>query len=1017
MRITILFTLLLWFSQRLSAQSSDSLVHYSIDNGLTTNIINRVLEDSKGFIWIMTNNRGVSRFDGKRFRNFTTADGLPLNNIFLMGEDSHQRVWLSSMIKSFMYFSLKDNKFYTIPNNTEGSKVGFFNYIYEMANGHLIFQSSNNFIFELDENLKVLSCKKNELRGAVTTKNFPSINPNFSLLKHTKDSIFSHLKGENLPPIITHYPTGFAISRVYTDSVFMYLKGTNIVSYVNKTEIEKNINELSNFKNTLNIQILNTGLPNRILIKTDKDFFIVDERLNRLKEFDFINKYAVNTVSFDSKGNFWVATEDDGVYVRFKQRKQSIKPIFLKDQTIESVVSDNKGYAFFGITSGELFVLKDSIIRKLNIENAPHSNITALSMTSQGNLFVAWEDIGYTIIPSNLLYKSTPISVYPESDLRQENRGKPFFKYSKYLFKTNAIGLVQSGNVRAHSQDADGNIIISTAEQDIRTLKDSANFWTNNLLLEKTAAVSLSKGADNGIWLFLTSGTLFLKNNKIDSLLAMRKEIPFLEKTLYPSITDSDNNIWTAKGRFGLYCFNPSKSKLFIIEETTRDFIADIVLDNKNRKWIATNNGVVLVEVLSQNPFKYRFRRFDKSNNIPSNEVTSVSVSNDKLYVGTIKGLSVFDLSTILLETKPPKSDIPLHFSNLKINQKDTILRGSYDLRYDENNLEIDFAGLNFDPQNPIRYEYRMQKEGETEVDWRTTNEPHLVFSFLPAGKYTLNVRAFDAENHILEIEQPLVFNVRLPFWKTGWFLGSIFAFLGLGTWFLYQNNIKRIQKEEAEKAEISKQFTVLELQALQAQMNPHFVFNALTAIQNFIWNKDVKAANEYLTEFSTLMRLFLESSRRKYLTVEEEVKLLKIYTHLEQLRFPDRFDVDFDIDENINPSDELPSMLIQPFVENAINHGLLYKKDKGLLQVHFSKENNILTCVVEDNGVGRDAAAVKQAKSMKAHKSRATGILQERIALMKSVENMEVKVNIEDKNFENLQDFGTKVLIEIKEL
>ena len=233
----------------------------------------------------------------------------------------------------------------------------------------------------------------------------------------------------------------------------------------------------------------------------------------------------------------------------------------------------------------------------------------------------------------------------------------------------------------------------------------------------------------------------------------------------------------------------------------------------------------------------------------------------------------------------------------------------------------------------------------------------------------------------------------------------------------MYKNNIKNIQKEEAAKAEISKQFTVLELQALQAQMNPHFVFNALTAIQNFIWNKDVKAANEYLTEFSTLMRLFLESSRRKYLTVEEEVKLLKIYVHLEQLRFPDRFDATFDVEENINPSDELPSMLVQPFVENAINHGLLYKKEKGLLQIHFSKENNILTCVVEDNGVGRDAAAAKRANSMKAHKSRATEILQERIALMKSVEGMVVTVNIEDKNAEQSQDLGTKVLIEIKEV
>jgi ligand-binding sensor domain-containing protein len=182
MRLTILFTFLLWFSQRLLSQSSDSLMYFSVENGLSSNTVFRTIEDSHGYIWIMTS-RGMSRFDGTKFRSYTTADGLPVNNIFSIGEDSHQRIWLNSVTRVFMYFSIKDNKFYSIPNNTDAPKGGFFNYIYETNNGHLVFQTSTNLIYELDENFKVLSWKKNELRGAVTTKNYPNINADVSFFK------------------------------------------------------------------------------------------------------------------------------------------------------------------------------------------------------------------------------------------------------------------------------------------------------------------------------------------------------------------------------------------------------------------------------------------------------------------------------------------------------------------------------------------------------------------------------------------------------------------------------------------------------------------------------------------------------------------------------------------------------------------------------------------------------------------------------------------------------------------
>jgi ligand-binding sensor domain-containing protein len=1015
MRLTILFTLLLWFSQRLLAQSSDSLIHYSVENGLTGNFIFRAYQDSKGFMWFATD-RGLTRFDGTHFKSYSkTEENTKVFEGFAIGEDSHKRLWIYTSSAYFCYFDIQKNSCVTIPNRSSAPMVSYFTYIYEEAPDKLIFYTSNNIIYELDKNLNLISWKKNTEKSTLTPKNYPKVNKDISIFEYLKDSIYTHKKGSNLPEYIKHYPSSYAISRVYTDSAFFYVQGQQLGVYSHGRTLVKAIQSLSNNKDALNIQIFDIGSPKRVLVKTGKEFFVVDENLKRLTEFDFINKFSLNTIYFDKKDNLWICTIDDGIYLKIREKKQSVAPLYLKNLNVDQLVCDRFGNLFVGNSLGELFIFKDSISRKLDIQNIPKSAVTQLFIDSKNNLFVSWRNVGYTIFPMTMLYDKKAIVMKNAHDLKPENSTKPYYKHVHIPFKLNEVGLVLSGNIRCFSKNMEDELIISV-NQELRILKDSLTHWVSHFLVNVPHITSIASAGKHDLWV-TSNGLIRLKGQKIDSLLAQKKLNPYLNNAFFDLKKDQNGNLWTTPNDIGLCYIDTSNFKINTIKEVSENYVLQIFLDAKNRIWAATNGGVVMVEILNTSPFKYRFKRIDKSMGLPSNEIARIAVNDSILFVSTNKGLSAIPLSKILSETKPPKSTTQLHFSNLKINQKDTILRGSYDLRYNENNLEIDFAGLSYDPQNPIRYEYRMQKEGETEVDWRTTKEPHLVFSFLPAGKYTLHVRAFDVENHILEMEEPLVFNVRLPFWKTGWFLGSVFAFLGIGTWFLYQNNIKRIQKEEAEKAEISKRFTVLELQALQAQMNPHFVFNALTAIQNFIWNKDVKSANDYLTDFSSLMRLFLESSRRKFLTVEEEMTLLKLYVHLEQLRFPETFTTKFEVGENINTTDELPSMLIQPFVENAINHGLLYKQEKGLLQVSFSKENNVLTCIVEDDGVGREAATLKRQASMKAHKSRATEILQERIALMKSVDGMEVLIDIQDKKEGDNNSFGTKVTITITEV
>ncbi|MCP9762241.1 PAS domain S-box protein [Lacihabitans soyangensis] len=206
-----------------------------------------------------------------------------------------------------------------------------------------------------------------------------------------------------------------------------------------------------------------------------------------------------------------------------------------------------------------------------------------------------------------------------------------------------------------------------------------------------------------------------------------------------------------------------------------------------------------------------------------------------------------------------------------------------------------------------------------------------------------------------------------------------------------------KIAQELTEEANRSK--AELELRALQMQMNPHFVFNALNSIQSYIFNQDTITANLYLSKFSRLIRLFLDSSSSKFIPLSEEINLLTLYIELEKIRFDNKFDFEFLIDSSVNKNVEIPTMILQPFIENAINHGLRYKLQKGLLIIRFYKELNYLICTIEDNGVGRKNAERIQGKSNKGYKSQGLKITTERLITYNKINDANIEFSIRDAN------------------
>jgi sensor histidine kinase YesM len=258
------------------------------------------------------------------------------------------------------------------------------------------------------------------------------------------------------------------------------------------------------------------------------------------------------------------------------------------------------------------------------------------------------------------------------------------------------------------------------------------------------------------------------------------------------------------------------------------------------------------------------------------------------------------------------------------------------------------------------------------------------------------------------------------PFWATIWFRAIVIAAI-LGAVFLYfKIRENRIKREQVRQTAINKQIAEIRMSALQAQMNPHFIFNSLNSIQHLISIHEKEEAINCLSKFSKLIRKMLENSRESVVTVSNELELLELYIQLEQLRFNHKFDYHLSVDERIDPENtEIPPLIIQPYVENAILHGLINRTGRGDLWFSIEKNNGSLICKVEDNGVGRARAQEIEEKKISKHKSLGIKVTDERVSTLSTLLDSKMEVVIEDlfetrQAEEAPQPAGTRVTITI---
>ncbi|MEO7461922.1 MAG: histidine kinase, partial [Ferruginibacter sp.] len=369
-----------------------------------------------------------------------------------------------------------------------------------------------------------------------------------------------------------------------------------------------------------------------------------------------------------------------------------------------------------------------------------------------------------------------------------------------------------------------------------------------------------------------------------------------------------------------------------------------------------------------------------------------------KIYIGNSGGFQVFNPDFLNSNTIIP----PVILHSFKINGKeykgDINAIKEISLTHDEANFSFEYAALTFTNNERIKYAYRLKG---LEKEWRYADKQRIsAYSLAHGGTYTLQVKASNAEGKWNENPYELIIHVKPAFWETWWFIILSVLSLGLLVTWIARQRIKSIRTVEEKKTHINKIKAEAEMKALRAQMNPHFIFNCMNTIDAFIHKNNTEAASEFLNKFSKLIRQVLENSQYPVISIKKDIEALQLYIELEEQRYDSRFFHNISIPEKlIDNGFKIPPLLIQPYAENAILHGLRHKdNEKGLLTISFEEKANHLICIIEDNGIGRNASASLYSERNQRHQSLGLKVSKERIESLDDLYKSSSTVEVMDK-------------------
>jgi len=978
---------------------------WSIGDGLPQSQVWDLLEDSRGYIWMGTRGGGLCRFDGATFQSFSNREGLPNNFVASLMEDSDGLLWIGTDEGLCSYNGVTFSTI-QIPDTLSPLKV---NALLQDHDG-IIWAGTSNGLFQIKEKKAI-----KHTTGQVA-------------IDKTVSCLFEDSKNQ--------------LWVGTTKGIHLLAKDGNITSYgTNQGMVSRRIGSIAEDKNGL-----------LWIATTDKGINTFDG--TTFQQFDAshgLKDGIIHSVYADAEQRIWISTLNNGA-AYFSQRFNTF--MYLNESNglcnnhVRSVLHDSWGNFWFGTSGGGVSKYYQERFRHYGTnEGLPGNYVYSVFFDSKERMWVGTNGLGVSLARNDSFFNFDGSNGFLDAKVRTieedhlgriwlgtDAKGLGVYDGEKFqiINGENGLGDTWISDILLAS---DSSIWVATSGYGVSiiTFSDSSLttpnivFQTKDDGLPDNRVTCLHQDQKGRVWAGTSKGLSLFENGNWRTFTTAdglaHNSIRQLEE-------DAFGTLWIASrgnqlNRLSLY---GDATDFNFAALSHKDGLTSTnvygILAHKSTVWLGSEAGLDRLSLEANGQLK-NVRHFGQAEGMKGIELANGAIALDRkerLWLGTIESLELFDPAQNTTNKQQPQlslSNISLFYQPLATTDYGAALGPWHEvedpirLEHTDNHLTFDFAAV--DQRNPekVRYQWRLDP---AEKEWSPANVQHsAIYSNIQPGNYTFMVRAYNEDAVSSEVMQ-FPFQIKEPFWKSWWFIvlciGVGVLFIG-GLFYRRLRQVKARAKQAQEKLQLEKDIVQLEQKALRLQMNPHFIFNALNSIQGLIVQKDAKTARYFLSKFSKLMRLILENSRSTRIPLHDEISTLDNYLALEQFSAGEHFEYTIAVAEDIDPEEvDIPPMLIQPFVENAVIHGLKgISEGKGRIEVRFVRDEYVLRCEIVDNGIGRKAAALHKAQKVSQHKSAALAVTQERLAIINAqLHSTGPSLVIEDLLDSSGNALGTKV-------
>ncbi|NOR29008.1 MAG: hypothetical protein GQ540_10830 [Lutibacter sp.] len=980
-------------------------------NGLPNNQVESIFKDSRGILWVGTNN-GVSKIENGQITNFYASDGLAHNSAWSIIEDANNNIWIGSHGGGVTKF---DGKTFTIFNTKNG-----------LVNNYIrkLFNYKNYIFIGTEDGLSIINTKNDNIStfdasGVLNrngVKDFQVMDyfvyKNEIYCATLESGIFKLNIEEMAVKRVFNYHGNFLFSNYLNNNTIFYaidnrggghsgsLKKFNIDSLLaDKKEITsfgKSIiwDYATDHKNNLYGAAWGVHSDNGGVYQIKANTFI-----DRSTDFGVDSK-SVRCLYFDKKFNFlYIGTQDKGFYK--VDLNENI--IFYKNNKlhITDVLSLKKKFYF--LTKKGLKITQNNAIIKHQWKHEFYDyalhKLTHIPETPKVifHYFINQNSTEYLSF-KKIIYNKNGIWISTNIGLFQLNTHGDFLNY--YPIITNEFEFNKKNELL--------NPIPYSSFDVISNLQ---NYTTSTLDFEPKRFLATNPNTPVNV-------SAFQKLNEKIVVATLYRGLFIYENDTFSSLNET--NIFNEL-EIGHLAFIKESNALVIGTVSGEVYLADVTKDFKIIKKIdrklMNGNSIVFLETYKNyiligtnegltiyNDGKFQF--IDHDQGLVKHQLTSSIVIDDELIVGTNEGYYVFNLPKII---NPNPENLKLEISDISINNKKVSKNQYYwfnympqklNLNHNQNRININFKANNTPYPTKLRYKYNISGLDSIWSDYSTNT--NIFLHYVPSGVFNIVVKTTDLNSGKEYTTNLLTVKVSLPYWKTWWFRTLFIFQIVLISYVIYRIRTRLIRNVENQKSEIQKRLLETKLEALQSQMNPHFTFNAMNSIQNYIIDNDTDNALMYLSEFAKLIRKTLDNSSHQKISLTEEISYLKSYITLENMRFENKITIHIHKNNLNTNSVFMPPMLIEPFVENVFIHAFDAKHPNPTLTINFSIKNNSLQCEIIDNGKG-----IQKSTLGKLHKSKGLKLVTERLYLLNKsgLNNFNIRSNAQ----------GTTVLLNLQ--